>query len=156
MNYQMRVFLGILCLSFSWQVDAKKNVYPLAKKRMLDIPVQKRSVIISRYGFFPQTISLFEGEKVQLFLTSTMKAPTCFFMPDRKLYLTVNNREITEGELYFRKAGVYKFYCPLGKISGEFRVLVRKNKVIKNVERKVASKKIVKFWKPKEYNEDKK
>jgi len=116
-------------------------------QRKLDIPSREQSIIVTDEGFYPKSISIFEGELVKFYVTSTTNLSSCMMIPKKDLYLSATKGQISEGEVLFERAGVVKFFCPTGKIKGHITVLPRKRKV----ERRVASEKnIIKVWRPKE------
>ena len=129
--------------------DAKAFDY--AEEKKLEVPEREVSIIVTQEGYYPKTLIGWEGERVHMYLTSTLPTPTCLTMPDQNLFLAASRGQIYEGFAYFPKAGTYKFNCPNGKISGEFRIL---EKGQKKTSRSVASTKVKeKPWRPTELPE---
>lgn len=124
----------------------------LLEKREFDLPRRERSIIVSEDGFFPSNFAVFVGERVRFFVTSTEDQKSCFYLPDKKLFLSANKGEISEGEVYFDKTGIYRFFCPIGRIEGKIRVMARKKITAKKVKRKIASKEMFRMWMPKDYS----
>jgi plastocyanin len=110
-------------------------------------PVREISIIVTKEGYYPKSISVFEGEKVKFFVTSTVEEPHCMIVEAHKVFLAANKGKVTEGEATFDKAGQFAFYCPSSKNDG--KIVVLKKFVPK---REVASeKKGPEAWTPKEY-----
>ena len=145
----------VLLLGFAWvllvgKAFALEDSY-YAKNTKYSVPVREVSIIAADEGFYPRRISVFKGEKLKIFLTGKDKNPSCLTIPDKDLFMAANMGEITEGSVYFKKPGVYKFYCPTGKIEGRITVLDKPTKEEK-VKRKIASEtKKSKTWMPREY-----
>lgn len=118
----------------------------------LTVPERSLSIIVGKEGFYPQNLSVFEGEKLKVFITSISDEPSCFTLPEKNLFLSALKGKISEGVLYFDRQGIYKFHCPAGNIQGSITVL--KKKVLKDGnERSVASEKVKlapMVWRPKE------
>lgn len=121
--------------------------YGLPQK--FETPLREHSIIITDEGFFPNRISLFEGEKLKLFVTSLTESPSCLFIPDKKIFIGVKRGEVKESETTFRKEGVYHFHCPTGKISGKITV-IRKIGEREKAQRKIASQTPSHLWVPRD------
>lgn len=100
-----------------------------------DMPRRELSIIVTDHGYYPDQISVFEGEQVKFFLTSTVKEKGCFIMNTHNVFLSAQKGQVTEGEATFKKAGRYRFYCPTGSMKGHITVLQRKSEQ----DRKIAS-----------------
>jgi plastocyanin domain-containing protein len=136
-------------LVFNKAMALEESYY--AKSKKFSVPVREVSIIATDEGFYPRRISIFKGEKLKIFLTGKDKKPSCLTIPDKDLFMSANVGEITEGSAFFKKAGVYKFYCPTGKIEGRITVLEKPNKEEK-VKRKIASEPAKnRIWIPREY-----
>lgn len=110
-------------------------------------PVREVSVIVTKEGYYPKSISVFEGERIKFYVTSTVDDPNCMIVEGHKVFLAANKGKLTEGEAVFDKAGEFAFYCPSSKNDG--KVVVLKKVVPK---REVASEKgEAMVWTPKEY-----
>lgn len=117
------------------------------KKPVTEVPTREVSIIVTKEGYYPKSVSVFEGEKIKFFVTSTVEDPGCVIVEAHKVFLAANKGKLTEGEAVFDKAGEYSFYCPGSKNDG-------KVVVIKKVapKREVASEnKESMVWTPKEY-----
>ncbi|MFA5582920.1 MAG: cupredoxin domain-containing protein [Bacteriovoracaceae bacterium] len=131
------LFLSLLVLSSSLMAQ--------------DAPLREIAVIFTDEGYYPKSISVFEGEKVRFFVTSTTEKPQCFIVESHKLFLSANKGKITEGEVLFDRPGKFSFYCPSSKNDGRVVVLEKKKKS----ERSIASeKKDPLKWVPKDYQEE--
>lgn len=115
------------------------------KAEIFPVPVREQSIIVGPAGYYPEKLTIFEGERIRFFLTSATDTPSCLIISEKNVFLSARKGEIGEGEAYFDTPGVVKFYCPAGKIEGKITVLKRPMKE----ERSIASEK-VEVWKPKE------
>jgi hypothetical protein len=111
-------------------------------------PIREMSIILTKEGYYPKSVTVFEGEKVKFYVTSTVEDPGCLIVEAHKVFLAANKGKVTEGEAVFDKAGEFAFYCPGSKNDG--KVVVLKKFVPK---REVASerKNEAMLWTPKEY-----
>jgi plastocyanin len=121
----------------------------IMKVKMYKAPKRDVSVIITGEGYYPETISIFEGEEVKFFLTSTQDAPGCMIISEHDFYLSAHRGELTERSVQFRRPGHYDFYCPSLKHKGTITVL-KKRKASRSIASKKKKKK-PKHWMPKEY-----
>jgi plastocyanin len=107
------------------------------------------SVIVTPEGYYPRSIPVFEGERVKLYVTSTVEAPNCLIVEGHKVFLAANKGKVSEAEVTFDKAGEFNFYCPSSKIDG--RVVVLKKKSAKrNIASETRSNDPA-HWVPREY-----
>lgn len=109
-------------------------------------PTREVSIIVTKEGYYPKSISVFEGEKIKFYVTSTVEAPDCLIVEGHKVFLAANKGKVTEGEALFDKAGEFAFYCPSSKNDGRV-VVIRKS----SIKREIASEKTPAVWMPKEY-----
>lgn len=111
-------------------------------------PVREVAVIVTKEGYYPKSLSVFEGEKVKFYVTSTVEEPNCMIVEAHKVFMAANKGKVTEAEATFDKAGEFAFYCPSSKNDG--KIVVLKKSVPK---REVASEKKneAMVWTPKEY-----
>ncbi len=110
-------------------------------------PTREVAIIVTKEGYYPKSISVFEGERIKFYVTSTVEDPHCLIVESHKVFLAANKGKVTEAEAVFDKAGEFAFYCPSSKNDGKVVVL-------KKVEpkRDIASeKKAMDPWVPKEY-----
>jgi len=132
----MKLFLFCFLLSTLAMAAESKNP-----------PVREVAVIVTKEGYYPKSLSVFEGEKVKFFVTSTVEEPHCMIVESHKVFLAANKGKVTEAEAVFDKAGEFAFYCPSSKNDG--KIVVLKKAVPK---RDVASEKSQEgVWTPKEY-----
>ena len=126
------LFLMLLLSSIAFADDDK------------NYPTREVSIIVTKEGYYPKSISVFEGEKIKFYVTSTVEDPNCLIVESHKVFLAANKGKVTEAEAVFDKPGVFAFYCPSSKNDG-------KVVVIKKVQpkREIASDK--EQWMPKEY-----
>lgn len=111
-------------------------------------PVREMAVIVTKEGYYPKSLSVFEGEKIKFYVTSTVEEPHCMIVESHKVFLAANKGKVTEAEVVFDKAGEFAFYCPSSKNDG--KIVVLKKSMPK---REVASEKSREgmLWIPKEY-----
>ena len=124
-----------------------------AKVKYFKKPLREYSVILTNEGYYPERLMAYAGEKVRFFVTSTQSKPECFVMQDHKLFLSAKKGEISEGEVVFKEAGKYKFYCPSSKHKGYITVIERASD-IEEQQRKIASEESKpSYWTPRDYDE---
>ncbi len=110
-------------------------------------PSREISIIVTKEGYYPRSLSVFEGEKVKFYVTSTLDEPHCMIVEGHKVFLAANKGKVTEAEATFDKAGEFAFYCPSAKSDG--KIVVMKKVTPK---REIASEKSEgMMWTPKEY-----
>lgn len=111
-------------------------------------PTREISIIVTKEGYYPKSLSVFEGEKVKFYVTSTLDEPHCMIVEGHKVFLAANKGKVTEAEATFDKSGEFAFYCPSSKSDG--KIVVMKKHVPK---REIASEKSGEsmVWTPKEY-----
>jgi len=109
-------------------------------------PTREIAVIVTKEGYYPKSLSVFEGEKVKFFVTSTLEEPHCMIVEGHKVFLAANKGKISETEVVFDKAGEFSFYCPSSKHDGRLVVLKKFNP-----GREIASEKKPAVWMPREY-----
>jgi len=136
----MKFFTVFLCL-LSFHALAEE-----AKKTVLQ-PTREVAIIVTKEGYYPKSISVFEGEKIKFYVTSTVEEPNCMIVESHKVFMAANKGKVTESEVVFENPGEFAFYCPSSKIDG--KVVVLKKVVPK---REIASEKgEATVWMPKEY-----
>ena len=113
-------------------------------------PTREISIIIAPEGYYPKHIPVFTNEKIKIYLTSTLPSHlnTCLMVPEKSLFMSVSKGKISEGSISFKKDGVYKFYCPTGKIEGKF--IVYRKGLKKEVRANTGGKSYKKEWIPRE------
>jgi plastocyanin len=127
--------------------------YKFGNAKKLDVPVRELAIIATEEGFYPEAFSIFAGEKVRFYLTTTSNTPSCLIIGEKELYLSATKGNVSEGVVFFEKAGNYKFYCPTHKIKGRLSVIKKPRtaeEVLDARSRKIASENKIKIWYPKE------
>jgi plastocyanin len=133
----MKLFLLFLSFISSMTFAADSKVQP----------VREVAVIVTKEGYYPKSLSVFEGEKLKIYVTSTVEEPNCLIVEAHKVFLAANKGKVTEAEVVFDKAGEFAFYCPSSKNDGKIVVL---KKVVP--KREIASeRKEGMLWTPREY-----
>lgn len=142
----------VVFIPFLGESQALESNY--GKGHKYEVPVREISLIATPEGYYPKDFSVFAGEKVKFFLTNTGNTPSCFMLPEKEIFLSAQKGHVSEGSAFFSKPGVYKFYCPTGKIKGHMTVLPRpKSEEELEAERRIASernKTKVRIWYPRE------
>lgn len=134
----LRPLVILSCLFFSHSLLAQSKSHPL----------REVAIIVAKEGYYPKNISVFKGEKVRFYVTSTYEVSDCVILDGHKLYLAAHQGKISESEVVFDKAGTFTFYCPSSKHNGEVLV-IDKDKL--NQNRKIASELNPNKWVPREY-----
>lgn len=129
----MRFLISVLFLT---------SLLAQAEEKKLEKPTREISIIVTKEGYYPKSLSVFEGEKVKFFVTSTVEDPSCVIVESHKVFMAAAKGKITEGEAVFDKAGEFAFYCPSSKNDGKI-VVLRKHQP----KREIASD----VWMPREY-----
>lgn len=139
----MKLLLAItVCLMVSYRAYSDTNLFK-AKKFS---PLREHSVVVSKEGYFPESISLFTGETLRLFVTSIDNEKGCLMLPSHELFLAANKGRLTSGEVKFEDPGTYQFFCPNHGIKGQIVVLERKKE--STPKREPAS--LTNVWMPKD------
>lgn len=120
----------------------------LAAPEKKEQPIREVAVIVTKEGYYPKSLSVFEGEKVKFYVTSTVEDPHCLIVESHKIFMAANKGKITEAEAVFDKAGEFAFYCPSSKNDGKIVVLKKATP-----KREIASEKRDQgmLWTPREY-----
>lgn len=133
----MKLFLLLLVLISTSLFSAETKIHP----------TREVAVIVTKEGYYPKSLSVFEGEKIKFYLTSTVEEPSCLIVESHKVFLAANKGKVTEGEATFEKAGEFAFYCPSSKNDGKIVVIPKATP-----KREVASERSREgLWTPKEY-----
>ena len=91
-------------------------------------PLREHSIIATNEGYFPDHISIFEGEKLRIFFTSTSEISSCLKVREKKLFLSAKKGALAEGEIIFNNPGVFEYYCPAKNLKGTITVLRKTNR----------------------------
>ncbi len=113
-------------------------------------PTREVSIIVTKEGYYPKSVSAFEGEKIKFFVTSTLDGPSCLIVESHKVFLAANKGKLTEGETVFDKAGEYSLYCPGSQNNGKV-VVIKKTVAKREIASEQDKKKDSMIWMPKEY-----
>lgn len=115
-------------------ISALEDTFSTAKS--FDTPLREKSIIVTKEGYYPKQTSVFVGERVRFFVTSTTDNNECFILRDKSLFLAAEKGKVSEGEVLFTKPGTHEYYCPTGQLKGRLTVLERPKEVH---ERSIAS-----------------
>lgn len=141
------IFLITLLSFFSYGAKerelVKEELQPLKTTKVLK--TREVAVIVTAEGYYPKNISVFEGEKVKFYVTSTVEDPNCLIVEGHKVFMAANKGKLSEAEVVFDKPGNFAFYCPSSKNDGKI-VVIKKYEP----KREVASEQ-PSVWMPKEY-----
>lgn len=139
-----------LWILLTWQGVQALEESPYSKRKVFDTPVREQAIIVSEEGFYPKSISVFKGERVRFYVTSTTKEKSCFIVKGKQVFLSAEQGKISEGIVFFDQPGSFEFYCPTHGNKGRVTVLEKpKDKNKKRAQRTMASER-VKIWMPKE------
>ncbi|MBT3979915.1 MAG: hypothetical protein HOE90_01100 [Bacteriovoracaceae bacterium] len=83
------------------------------------------SVIVTDHGYYPDRISIFEGEEVRFFVTSTKKTASCFTLKEKNVFLSALSGSVNEALVSFDVLGEIEYFCPSEKFKGKITVLPR-------------------------------
>ncbi len=111
-------------------------------------PTREVAIIVTKEGYYPKHLSVFEGERVKFFVTSPVEEPNCLIVEGHKVFLAANKGKVTEGEAVFENAGEFAFYCPSSKNDGKV-VVLKKNVPKREIASEAGDE--PKVWMPKEY-----
>lgn len=139
--------MTLFLLAYGQSVFALEPTY--FKGEVKDVPLREQSIIIGENGFYPNKISVFKGEKVRFFITSTQKEKSCFNIPDKEIFTSPARGEIIEKEVFFEKSGSFVVNCPNMMYSGRITVLENRADQIESNRRGLASD-LVQVWRPKD------
>lgn len=120
-------------------------------------PLREVSVILTDEGYYPNHISVFKGEKVRFYLTSTQAKESCMIVDKHRLFLAASQGSLAEGEVIFKSPGRFAFHCPGSKNKGTITVLDKDSLVIDKLEkspsRSIAVERIQdsSLWTPRNY-----
>ncbi len=123
-----RIVLSLAVILVCTSIIMTTQVLGQAKGVKFEKPLRDISIIVTKEGYYPNKISVFEGEKVRFFVTSTMDDPGCFLLPHKEIFLSAKKGVITEAKAVMKDPGSYMFHCPTGKIKGSLVVLPNPNK----------------------------
>ena len=118
----MKLFL-FLCILISSTLAAEVLPEPEVKAKTVTIPTREVSVIVTKEGYYPEKVTVFEGEKVKFFVTSTLEEPNCMVVESHEVFMAATKGKVTEAEAHFKHAGEFQFYCPSSKNNGKIIVL---------------------------------
>ena len=105
-------------------------VWPaLASEKMssFEYPLREYAVIATKEGYLPHRISVFQGEKLRVFFTTTNQK-SCMAIPSLNFSLKAQKGEVMEREILLNKPGTYSFHCDQDKIKGMITVQERFSK----------------------------
>jgi hypothetical protein len=142
MKYQKLLFSLVFFTSYSLMALDYKSF----EAKSYTFPQRNMAVIASDEGYYPSNLVIFEGEKIQLSVTSTSKEPSCFILQEKGVFLEAAKGKVSEAAIQFPHAGIYKFHCPTQKIEGKVTVLEK----IKPQVEPVDMKRSPAVWMPKD------
>ncbi|MGE3611758.1 MAG: hypothetical protein AB7I27_19370 [Bacteriovoracaceae bacterium] len=145
--------LLLFLILFSFAVVAEEEAVAPKQEKVEEVerpekskrPWREISIIMTKEGYYPKSISVFEGEHIKFYFTSIVDEPQCLIVEGHKVFMAGNKGKLTEADVVFDKSGDFAFYCPSSKNDG--KVVVIK----KQMKREIASEKKDMIWTPKEY-----
>lgn len=111
-----------------------------------ELPLREVSVIVTPEGYYPRNLTVFQGERVKFYVTSTVDEAGCFIVQGQKVFMAASKGKVSEAEAVFEHPGSFAFYCPSNKNDGKITVLENKN----GPRRGIASDESK--WVPREYD----
>lgn len=163
----MKLLLNALLLVLTpmsvWALDyaEEQRIIDPRPERVMHKPLRSHSIIITDSGYYPNKISVFAGEEVQFFVTTTQKEQQCMMIQSHNVFASAEKGLVTEAVGKFDVPGKYKIYCPSNKFSGTITVL--QNQSIKEAAKEHASRGIASieeaslnkgkpsYWMPREF-----
>ena len=136
---------------------ARAQVYDHHSFQKFKNPERDFAIVVTPEGYYPDRLILFEGEKVQFFVTSTSADAGCLIVENHSLFLPATKGRLSEGTVVFDQAGEFNYYCPSYNHKGKIVVLGERQRAqpLVKVNRDIASEKTdtqtVDGWVPKEY-----
>ena len=143
-------FQFLLCLGLTINGVVALDQEEMIKAQKYDHPIREVSVIASDEGFYPERITGYVGEKMRFFIISSTQQPSCFFLQDKKIFLSAEKGQVHSAEAYFDKEGIYEFYCPTGKIKGRLSVIERPDDKKKREIASEQARSKVRVWRPRD------
>ncbi len=143
--------LNILCRSTDKPFDMKALMITFIFSFTLfakTAGVRKVSFIIDDYGIYPESISAFAGEVLEVYVTSTSKK-SCLMIEGYDLFIAAKKGIVSEGKVTLNDSGSFKVYCPSDNYKAKVSVLPNKQ------QRAIASSRVDRptVWTPKDYSE---
>ena len=130
-----------------WQTVYAVDDTPVFKAQKFTNPTREHSIIVTEEGFYPESISVFKGEKVRFFVTATTERKECFLIKGKEIFLSAEKGKVSEGIVMFNDPGTYQYYCPTNNYKGTISVIVKKDP---NKPRRRVASETVRIWMPKE------
>lgn len=146
-RYFFEAILGFAICAVCYVQVSHALEFDYAKPKKFKAPYREVSIIVTDEGYYPRKISVFQGEKVRFFVTSTTDNPGCMIIPEKKIFLSARKGKVSETEVYFEKDGRWRFYCPSGKMDGHITA-IKKESLNKKLKRSIASK--PRIWMPRD------
>lgn len=107
----------------------------VGQEKTVIAPLREVSVIVTKEGYYPKNITVFKGERVKFYVTSTVEDPDCMIVQGHKLFLAANKGKLSESEVTFEQEGEFAFYCPSSKHDGKIIVMKKKDATQRNIAR---------------------
>lgn len=140
--------LLVLLMVVSFASHAYEYDYgDVVKSKKFKTPKREFGLIVTQEGYYPDKISVYAGEEITLFLTSTLSNPSCLLIPEKNVHMAANMGKVTEARVVFSSPGEHTFVCPVGNIKGTITVIKKEDQL----KRKMASIPTSQVWMPKEY-----
>lgn len=109
--------LGLLNIFVCFSVMAQEEqAWFEASKREI-------AIIITDEGFYPRNFSVFQGEKITFYLTSTAREDRCFMIQQKGLFVPIYKNQLKVVDVEFEREETLDFHCPVGNMRGKISVL---------------------------------
>ena len=117
------------------------------------LPTREHAIILTPEGVFPQQISLFAGEQLKLFLTSTPGTQGGITIASHDIFLTAEEGSVASAKIIFMTPGTYAYHCPRNSMAtGTITVLPHpQHRRKKQITRSPAAKPKATHWIPREF-----
>jgi hypothetical protein len=130
----------------SQEQDPEKVWFEAAKREM--------AIIVTDEGFYPKNISVFQGEKITLYLTSTAQEDRCFMIQQKGIFVPVAKNQLKILEVEFDREETLDFHCPVGNMRGKISILEhpdhRRDRLQKRELASESTTRQPKIWMPRE------
>jgi hypothetical protein len=148
----MKSLYGLYILALFGSFTAISNDEP--EKVWFDAAKREMAIIITDEGFYPQQLSVFQGEKVTFYLTSTAREDRCFMIANKEIFVPVYKNQLQIVEVEFKREETLDFHCPVGNMRGRISILEHPNHRKDRLQkRELASESVTrqpKIWMPRE------
>ncbi len=142
----MSYLIKILC--FFVLQSAMSADYDHHSFSQFKVPKRQQSVIVSSEGYYPEVITAFAGEEIELFVTSTEKK-SCLSIEGIDFHVLAEPGKVNSKKVTVSSEGRYRIHCPGMSLQASLVVLGKR--VDRTQPRSPASAVDRDVWRPREY-----